>query len=163
MSEQTLILLREELLAQSLLYECPVLVNCIVLLSHLRVGCLLCLVLGEELLKSVNVETTCLLVEERSLLKHRVGTLGENLLELSVCYGKTQLAGFLSHDLVLNVCVPNHVLNLVELVFVEVFLSLLHLEHFCVLVYKFLELCYVDFLAQHLAYLLMLVSACRVA
>ena len=32
-----------------------------------------------------------MLVEERSLLKHRVSTLGKNLLELSVRYSKTEL------------------------------------------------------------------------
>ena len=163
MSEQTLILLREELLTQCLLDECPVLVNCLVLLSHLRIGCLLCLVFCKELLQSVHVEATCLLVEERSLLKHRVSTLGKNLLELSVCYSKTELVCLVLYEFGLNVCVPNHVLDLIELVFVEVLLSLLHLDDFCVLVNKFLELCYVDFLAQHFAYLLMFVSAFRVA
>ena len=51
MSEQTLELLGEKLLTQSLLNECPVLVNALLLLCNLRVGLALSLVLGEELLE----------------------------------------------------------------------------------------------------------------
>ena len=159
MSEQALVLLCKKLLTESLLDECPILVDSVVLLCKLRIGLTLSLILGEELLKSVYVETTCLLVVERSLHKHRVGSLGQYILQLSVGYGKAELLSLVSDELGLNVCVPNHILNLVELVFVEVVLTLLHLNNLCVLINEFLKLCNVDFLTQYFSDLLSCIIA----
>lgn len=146
MSEQALILLCEKLLTKSLLDECPILVDSVILLCELRISLSLSLILGKELLKSINVKATSLLVDERSLHKHRVGTLCQNILQLGICNGKTELLGLVLDKLGLNICVPNHVLNLIELVFIKVVLTLLHLNYLGVLVNELLELCNVDFL-----------------
>ena len=148
-SQERLILLSQSLLTKRLLDERPVLEDFVILLHHLCIGrriSLLSLVISQELLKRSCIEAASLLIDEWSLLKHRVSTCLQNILELSVCYGKTQLAGFLSHDLVLNVCVPNHILDLIHLILREIFLSLLHLDDFGVLIEQLLKFLYADFL-----------------
>ena len=163
MSEQTLILLSEQLLTKCLLDEVPVLVDCIILLCKLGICAALCLVFSEELLQSINVKATCLLIEERSLHKHRVGSLCQNILHLLVSNSQTKLLCLVSDKLCLDIGVPHHILHLIELIFIQIVLTLLHLNNFSVLVYEFLELSDADLVAQHLAYLLMLLSARRLA
>ena len=149
MSQERLILLSQSLLTKRLLDERPILEDFVILLHHLSIGrriSLLSLVISQELLERSCIEAASLLIDKRSLLKHRVSTSLQNILKLSVCYGKTQLAGFLGHNLVLNVCVPNHILDLIHLILREIFLSLLHLDNFGVLIEQLLKFLYADFL-----------------
>ncbi len=146
MSEQALVFLCEELLAQAFLNKSPVLVDCLILLCELRVVLALCLILGDELLQRVGVETASLLVEERSLHEHRVCALNEHILQLCVCYGQSHLLCLILNKLCLHISVPHHVLHLIELVFVEILLTLLHLNYLGVLIYEFLKISHTDFL-----------------
>ena len=75
------------MLTEGLLDVSPILVNSFHLLCSLWVGCLSLLVLSEELLQSVYIETSCLPVDERSRNKHLVGTLLEDVLNFLVCNG----------------------------------------------------------------------------
>ena len=163
MSEERLILLCEKLLTQVLLHEGPIFVDGLILLCHLRVACLLSLVVGKELLQRVDIKATCLLVNKRGLHEHGVCALVKNVCHLLVCNSKTELLCLVGDELVLNKCVPHHVANAIELVLVKVLLTLLHLDDLCVLVNKLLKIVKIDFLSQHFAYLLTLFVACIIA
>ena len=155
MSEKRLILLDESLLTESLLDISPILIDRLHLLSSLRVCTLLSLVLSQELLQSINVETSCLTVYKRCRKKHLVSTLAKDVLHLLVCYGKTKLFALVSDNLVLNHSLPNAITKLRELSFIKVVLTLkLHsLRNF---IHELREIHHIDFLAQHFAYLLSL-------
>ena len=147
MSKETLELLCEELLAQCLLDECPVLVDALILLCHLWVGLALSLILCKELLECVSVKASCLLIVEGSLSKHGVGAFVEYVLQFVVCYGESYTLCLVLYELGLYVCVPYHVLNLIELVLVKVVLTLLHLDDFGVFVNHLLKISNIDFLS----------------
>ena len=147
MSEESLELLCEELLTQSLLDECPVLVDALILLCHLWISLALSLILCKELLECVSVKASCLLIVERSLSKHGVGAFVEYVLQFAVCYGKSYTLCLVLNELGLHVCVPYHVLNLIELVLIKVFLTLLHFDDFGVFVNHLLKISNIDFLS----------------
>ena len=129
------------------------------MLSHLWIRCLLVLVLGQEFFQRASVEASRLLVNKGRLHQHGVGTLIQDVLHLLVGNGEAQLFGFLFHELVLYIGIPNHVLHLVKLLVVQVILTLLHFDSFSVFVNHLLEFLNADFLAIHFANLLSLVVA----
>ena len=85
--QQSLILLRQGLLTERLLYESPIAIDDGILLHQLCIGLrisLLRLVIRQELLQRSKIKATCLLINERRLQKHGVGTFLENVLQLSI-------------------------------------------------------------------------------
>ena len=117
------------------------------MLGHLTAALLGLLVLSEELLQRAGIETSGLLVDERCLQEHGVGTLVEHILQFLIRNGETQLLSLVSDNLLLHVVLPHHVLDLVEFLVGQVVASLSHLNHIGVLVDESLELLYIDFLS----------------
>ena len=116
MSEKALVLLCKSLLTQCLLDELPVVIDFLVLLSHL---CTLwirlhSLVVCKEFGEHRRVETTSLLVNERRLHEHGVCTLLHDVLKLGVGNCQPQFLSLVGENGVAYKCVPHLILDLVE-------------------------------------------------
>ena len=99
---------------------------------------------GIEFLERIDIKTACLLVDKRCLHEHWVGSFCQNIGDFLISDGQTELLCLFSYDFVLYKRVPYHVLYSVELLVIEVLLSLLHLDDFGVFINKFLEFLYVN-------------------
>ena len=144
--QQSLVLLSQCLLTQVLLNELPIVVECLVLLCYLWVVCAL-LILSQELGEHVRVKATCLLVDERSLHQHGIGSLAKHVLHLGVGNRQTELLSFLADDNVVDIRLPYLVLDVVQFILGQVVATLGHLNDLLVLVNEFLEFLNVDFLS----------------
>ena len=154
MCKQALIFLCQKLLTKCLFNECPILIDGFILLSHLRISRTLCVIFSQELLQCICIEAAGLLVNERRLEQHRVSTSLQHILQFSICDTETKLLSLVLYNLCLHKGVPYHVLYLVELLVIQGLSTLLHLDHFSVLINKFLEFIHINLLSQNLSYLL---------
>ena len=88
------------------------LVDFIVLLSQLWIGIALCLILADEFLIGVEVEPTCLLVDETGDIghfhEHIVSALLHHVIQLINGHSDTQFVGLVLQNLVLQETVPSH-------------------------------------------------------
>ena len=146
MCQQALVLLSQGLLTQGLLYEAPVAIKYLILLCHLRINTLLSLVLSQELLQLVGIETAGLLVDKWGLCQHGIGSLLQNVLQLGICYREAQLGGLSLYNLGLHIGIPHHVLDLIKLLLMQILSTLLHLNHLRILVDELLEVLHINLL-----------------
>ena len=146
MRQKALVLMGQSLLAKSLLYKCPIVIDLLILLLHLRILCrLIRFIFCEKLLQGTCIETTSLLIDKRSLEKHWVCTLIQDILHLFVSYSKTKFLSLLLDKFRLNIGIPYHILHLIHLILRNVLGSLLHFDDVRVLINKFLEIIYTNF------------------
>ena len=115
--KQGLIFFSEQLLAELLLLEEHELVDFVVLLSQLWIGIALSLVIAQEFLVSIDIETSGLLIHESGHIghfhQHVVGALCQNILHFLGSDCETQFIGLVLDDLVLHETVPCHSPDLV--------------------------------------------------
>ncbi len=102
MRQQAIVFLDEKLLAQALLHIGPILIDCLILVCGLWVGSLDLVILSQELLELVGIETASLTVHERSGEKHLVGALVEHVLHLAVSDSETELVALFLDNLILH-------------------------------------------------------------
>ena len=103
--------------------------------------------INEELGKLGDIKTARLLIYERRLCEHRVGTLLHDVLKLLVGNGKTELLALIVDNLLVDVGIPHLILDLVEFLLREVVTTLSHLHNLLILVNECLEFLYVYFVS----------------
>ena len=153
--QQRLILLGQELRAEVLLDEEPVVVGGAHLVELLAVVAGLGLAVGvDKLLEDRNVKASGLLVDERGLREQLVRAIVEDVLEFVLGDGQTELLAVFLHHALGDELLPYLVLQLVELVLAEVVGAHGQFHRILILLKEFLEVLHVDFLAKDLTYLL---------
>ena len=104
------------------------------------------LIVIEELCQLRCIETPGLLVHERGLKEHGVGSGAKHALHLLLGHSQAYFLGLRLNDGVLHIRIPHLVLHLIQLILSEVVTPLGHLDNLLVLFQQGLEILHGDFL-----------------
>ena len=162
LGEECLILVGQRLLTDVLLDELPVVVELVVVgqcLGGLTRLILHGLVLGEELVELLDVESA-LLVAEGRLCEHGVLPVLNDVLHLCIADGESKLISLMLENLVLHVGAPNLVTHLLHLLFGEVLGSRAELDDIDIFVDEVVVLLDVDGFTEYFADALVALGTC---